>query len=401
MAKSPTKPSPSGRQRPRRRAEAEKMERQTKKQIAMGRKQARQNRIIVLSLLGIGAVVLLVLAAGLLQELAFKPSQPVAIVDGTKISVKDYLPLLRYQRYSLHKNILSLQSGLQNIDPNQQGNDFLISFYQQQLQQLQDSLSLAPQNTLDELIDQVLIQEKADEQNITVTNADVQQYIDEQIRQVLSPATSVITGTEGTPTPTPVTDQDVQDYYKGLLVDFGITDNQFQDIVRRDLYRTKVGDYLASQVLTTGLVIHVQLIQTDTEDQALAASTRIEGGEDFAVVAQEVSTDTVTAQNGGDLGWITTGQLASRYGQEVEDLAFSMQPGELDTTSSGDKFYVIQVSERDENGPLPQDVVTQRKSTALDDWLTERRDSPDVTIERLLQPDQIPSDPFATPVATG
>ena len=403
MAKTPTKPSTStsGGRPQRRRAEAVKAERQTKKQIALGRKQARQNRIIILSVLGIAAVVVLVLAIGLLQELVFKPSQPVAIVNDTKIPAKDYWPLLRYQRYSLHNSILNLQAGLQSLDPNQEGNDFLISFYGQQLQQLESSLSLAPQNTLDELIDHALIREKAEELDITVTNAEVEQFIDDEVRQALSPATSVITGTEGTPTPTPVADKDVQDYYKGLLDSFGVTDRQFQDIVRRDLYRTKVEDYLASQVPTTGLVIHVQLIQTDTEEQALAAQARIEGGEDFAIVAQEVSTDTLTASDGGDLGWVTTGQLASRYGQEVEDLAFSMQPGDMGTTSSNEKFYVIQVLERDENGPLPQDVITQRQGTALSDWLTERRDSPDVTIERLLDPAQIPPDPFATPVTTG
>lgn len=407
MAKSPTKPStsgkpqPSGRRQTRRRAEAEKTERQTKKQIALGRKQARQNRTILLSLIGLGAVIILVVVIGLLQELVFKPSQPVAIVNGTKIPANDYWPLLQYQRYSLNNSILNLQAGLQTLDPNQSGNDFLISFYQQQLQQLEASLSMAAQNTLDELIDHALIEEKAGEVHITVTNDEVKQYIDEQVRQAMSPSTSVITDTEGTPTPTPVADKDVRDYYKGLLTNIGITDREFQKIVYRDLYRTKVEEYLAGQVLTTGLVIHVQLIETDTEDVALAAKARIEGGEDFAVVAQEVSTDTLTAANGGDLGWVTTGQLATQYGQEVEDLAFSMEPGALDMTSSSGKFFVIQVVERNENGPLPEEVVTQRKSTALSDWLTERRDAPDVTIERLLTPDQIPPDPFATPLATG
>jgi hypothetical protein len=42
-------------------------------------------------------------------------------------------------------------------------------------------------------------------------------------------------------------------------------------------------------------------------------------------------------------------------------------------------------------------VVSQRQCSALQDWLDERKASPDATIERLLQPDQIPPDPFATP----
>jgi parvulin-like peptidyl-prolyl isomerase len=173
-----------------------------------------------------------------------------------------------------------------------------------------------------------------------------------------------------------------------------ISESSFKEIVRRGLLRSQVQELLASQVVTTGLVAHPQIIQTETEEEAQAAQARIEGGEEFAVVAQEVSTDTISAEQGGDLGWVTTDQLSSRYGQELEDAVFSMAVGEITVIESNDAFYVVQVLERDENGPLPFEVLNVRQNNALADWLEERKASPDVEIERQLEPDQIPPDPF-------
>ncbi|MFN2183270.1 MAG: hypothetical protein ACK2UU_04735, partial [Anaerolineae bacterium] len=62
-----------------RKASAE-AERKTKKQIALGRKEARQNRIILILVGSLIAVIVLILAFGALSELVFKPNSPVATV---------------------------------------------------------------------------------------------------------------------------------------------------------------------------------------------------------------------------------------------------------------------------------------------------------------------------------
>jgi parvulin-like peptidyl-prolyl isomerase len=169
---------------------------------------------------------------------------------------------------------------------------------------------------------------------------------------------------------------------------------QYLDIVQRELLRGEVQDLLASQVISEGLVVHVQLIQTETEEEATAALARVEAGEDFTVVATEVSTDTLSLADGGDLGWVTTGQLAPRYGEEVESAVMSAEVGDLSLVQSGDRYFVVLVADRDENGPLPAEVLSQRQASALTDWLEERKASPDVEIERLLDPLDVPPDPF-------
>lgn len=367
---------------------------QTKKQIAIGRKQARQNRIIWLCVAGLVLLIALVVAVGVGNELLLKPTAPVARVNGAKIRTDDFQNLLRYRRYNSHLTIQNLQNELDSIDTTQQGNEFLVNFYDSQLQQLQTSLLTAPETTLDELIEDALIQQKAGESGISVTDQDATQRIDEDVRRAASPpAQQPVSGTLEISTPTPVPQEKLDEIYQNAITNMGLSDKQFRAIVKRSLYRTKVEELLASQVLTTGLVIHMHLVEAGSDDQAQASLQRVQAGEEFALVARDISTDTLTTEQGGDLGWVTTGQLTSRYGQEVEDTAFGLDVGQAATVQSGDKLYLIQVSERNENGSLPEEVVATRKSSALGDWLVERKASLEVKIERLLTPERIPPDP--------
>jgi parvulin-like peptidyl-prolyl isomerase len=372
-----------------------KAEKQTKKQIALGRKQARQNRII-LSLVGaLIAVVVLILAVGIVREIILKPSSPVATVNGEKIRADDYQDLVTYNRYNYYNNISSLENGLEQLRASPEENEFLISFYEQQLTQLQTALTLAPQSALDELIDAELVRQKAEQEGIEVTDQEVDQAIDDDFRSALSQqAQEPITGTEELPTAVPVTQEQVDDLYNNVLSAMQLSDSAFRSIVRRSLLIGKVQDLLASEVPTTGLVADVQLIQTETEEDALAAKERIEDGEDFAIVAQEVSTDTLTVEDGGAVGIVTTGQLSTRYGADLDAYVFSLDVGELGLVESNGMFYVVKVVERDENGSLPEDILSQRQNSALAEWLAERKESPDVEIEQLLKPEQIPPDPF-------
>lgn len=52
---------------------------------------------------------------------------------------------------------------------------------------------------------------------------------------------------------------------------------------------------------------------------------RIQAGEDFAVLARDFSQDPGSAQNGGDLGYVTKGKMV----KEFDDVVFSLKPGEI------------------------------------------------------------------------
>jgi peptidyl-prolyl cis-trans isomerase D len=117
----------------------------------------------------------------------------------------------------------------------------------------------------------------------------------------------------------------------------------------RRLYEERSESYnLPEQVRARHVLVRVEEAAepervADAEARARAARERLASGEDFSVVALEMSEDPGSNQNGGDLGWFGRGQMAPAF----EAAAFSLELGRLSEpirTEYG--FHVIQVDER-------------------------------------------------------
>ncbi len=139
-------------------------------------------------------------------------------------------------------------------------------------------------------------------------------------------------------------------------------------------------------VITQTHARHI-LIKPDeltTEDDAMRRlrqlKLRIENGADFAELARGHSNDTVSAADGGDLGWINPGELVP----EFEEVMKSLNPGEVSNpfqTQFG--WHIVQVLERREHDSTndvkrarARDAIRQRKlEEARENWLREMRDN--------------------------
>lgn len=64
----------------------------------------------------------------------------------------------------------------------------------------------------------------------------------------------------------------------------------------------------------------VQHILVDKEEEAVTIIKQLEEGADFATLAKEKSIDTVSADKGGDLGWIIEAQVAPQVGAALKTL---------------------------------------------------------------------------------
>lgn len=113
-----------------------------------------------------------------------------------------------------------------------------------------------------------------------------------------------------------------------------------------------------------------------TEDEANAVIERIDGGEDFAAVAQEVSTDTGSGANGGDPGCTNPTNYA--YWPEFADAILSGEIGQLTgpvETAFG--FHVIRVDERNveqlSNAPTTEKGFTTPTTVAPNTPTSVRR----------------------------
>jgi|GEM_PF-234788 len=83
-------------------------------------------------------------------------------------------------------------------------------------------------------------------------------------------------------------------------------------------------------------------ILVTTEEEARAVIERLNAGEDFATVAQEVSTDTGSGAQGGELGWFGAGMMVPEFEQGVA----ALQPGQVsEPIQSQFGFHVIRLNE--------------------------------------------------------
>jgi peptidyl-prolyl cis-trans isomerase D len=88
--------------------------------------------------------------------------------------------------------------------------------------------------------------------------------------------------------------------------------------------------------------------------EAEAALSRIRAGEDFAVVASQLSQDSATAQEGGELGFFKRGDMVKSF----EDVAFELQPGTVSEPVRTDfGYHLIKVEEVQEEGYRPLETV--------------------------------------------
>jgi peptidyl-prolyl cis-trans isomerase SurA len=95
--------------------------------------------------------------------------------------------------------------------------------------------------------------------------------------------------------------------------------------------------------------------EDDARARALAekALRRVRSGEDFAVVARQMSQGP-SATDGGELGWLRRGTVQP----EVEKVAFALQPGQIsDLVKTRAGYQIIQTEERRGGGVRPLEDV--------------------------------------------
>ena len=124
------------------------------------------------------------------------------------------------------------------------------------------------------------------------------------------------------------------------------------------------------------------------EATAQAVLERLNNGEDFAAVAAEVSTDTASGAQGGDLGWFGLGMMDPAF----EKVAFDLPIGVLSEpilTQFG--WHIIQVLGHEVRPISPTDFETLQNTT-FQDWLTAQREAANVQIFDYWQ-DRVPTEP--------
>lgn len=146
-----------------------------------------------------------------------------------------------------------------------------------------------------------------DAAQISVANDDIEAYYNENSRQFMTPEKVVVEYIE----------LEKSAFFDDVLVD---------ETELEELYQAEIAN-LSEQRRAAHILIEVAGEVTDEQARELAeqAIARVNAGEDFALVAQELSDDMGSAQQGGDLGFAAPGI----YDPEFEDALYALQPEQL------------------------------------------------------------------------
>lgn len=401
----------------------------TKKHIARLERERQQVALVrLIAIIGIVIVVLL-LGYGYLKINVLAAREPVAEVNGVKITTADWQERVRFARVNLYNQLQTLAFYQQfGMDVSQQQNQIMSSL------QLPEVLG---QQVLDEMVDEVLIRQEAERRGITVSAEEVDKMVQEAFNFFPNgTATPTITPTElvvenptlsaeqlqlypatQTPTPfltstpaatstpdasvtatatftaapptptfvpqaatatsTPYTLEGFQEQYEKSLTTFktyNISEETLRSAYEMELLRTKLQDDLAKDLPHTDTNVLLRHILVPDEPTAQLLYDQLQKGEDFAKLAADFSTDPGSATTGGYYDWAP----ASNYVPEFRDAALTQEIGVIGPPVKTDYgYHIIQVIGRQEV-PITDSQFEQKKQTNFTDWLTATRESADI-----------------------
>jgi parvulin-like peptidyl-prolyl isomerase len=412
----------------------------TKKHLArVEREQIQRRYIIIITSIVVIAVVALIVV-GFVVEGLIKPNQPVAQVNEGTITTDTFQARVRYQRYLYVAEYLNTYQFIQSMgDPNS------ISMFESYLLQIQSELApeVIGLNTLNAMIEDELVREEAQELGIEVSREEVENRINQLIFQyypdgtptpaptridlptptlsvlqktLLPPTpTEVLTETQDTestatptatslpedpeeaeptpttalPTPTIYTESSYQNNYR----DFMSYINNFARVSEEDIYsyyesqvlREKVSEAVIPEITSEEEVLWAHHIlfqdQENGEQQALDFLSRIESGESFGSVAQQLAENSSEETEDNtiryeDLGWFGEGMMVEPF----DTAARALEVGEISEpvqTTFG--WHVIQLLGRDTQ-PRDQANIDRLHQEAFQEWLDQQQAEAQVDI---------------------
>lgn len=393
-------------------------QRQSRKEVLLARKQAQQTRQIRLGVAVVGGLLLLVFLAAAINELVIAPSRAVAIVNGEEITLREWQDRVRFERA---QRIILLENQLEAF----QGNVGVVQQFAGSVINELLQPEVLGQSALNQMIDETVIRQAAEERGIVVTDADVDAEIGQTfnyfggelptplptatatiqptpsitpiptavITDVIptnTPAPTVTVGPTSTPLPTAtaVSADAFQEEFGGLVdqfEDLGVSEAQYREIVRNQIYRERLLEVLSVEDEISDLAEHASFffLQFNTEEEANEALALIEGSDYLSVWNQIRSTpfelESGSTAQASEIVWRTEDAVSTSLGAEVTEAIFSLPIGEssdiISRTVSTDttQYYLVQVTGREER-PLStselQTVQLENLAAFIDEQLT-------------------------------
>lgn len=297
-----------------------------------------------------GLAIALISASTMLAGCTSDPA--VAEVDGNKILKSEF-----DRTFNAYKQQVEAQSGPEIWDQVENG---------------KKKIDTAKEEILDMLVESRLVEKKAKELGVSVTDAALNKELE---------------GTKGYFK----TEAEFQDF----LTKQNITLESLTDMIRKDLLftnfyekineKTTVSDQEAEAYYKKNeaqfLEATASHILVATQEEAIAAKARLDKGESFAALAKELTTDPTGKENGGSLGTFDRGVMVEPF----DNALFAMKPGEISGPVKTDFGYHIikcekieQKSMKDALVSIKSQMLTEKKEATYGAMIAKAKETSDI-----------------------
>lgn len=132
--------------------------------------------------------------------------------------------------------------------------------------------------------------------------------------------------------------------------------------------------------------VQVQVMLLGSEQEVQEVITKLEGGEDFATLAEELSQDNASKEKGGDLGWLASDEINPVYQDFVlnAELEALSEPIKDEAVVTKGGYWLVKVLDKEDNRQIEDSDRDFFKQKALDEWVSWLWDNPENEVESYL-----------------
>lgn len=392
------------------------------------------NRLIQRSVMIIVGIIVVLMAAILIYQLAVVPQLSVATVNGERITVGQFRQRVDFERaiaiqsYNARASQLQQQAQIFGMDVNQlaqQDQQFMALS-----QELQDD-DILGNRVLDDMINEILIQQEFDTLGLSVDESQIDSarqdffgFDPTEVSMIGTPATATLSPTPSstplvspTPSPTPLptntptltpeptldpeataetTAEATVEVTEAATIPPSPTTSQTEAYENYeeslDLFEQNVVDAESSRAalelfwereairlsvqeaivgeIETTLYANARHILVETEEEANEIVVALQSGESFALLAQARSSDTGSGQRGGELGWNPVGFYVPEFSEALRTGEIGTLIGPVETDFG---FHIIQIIAR-EDREVDAQTLEQLQFSIFGTWIENRRE---------------------------
>ncbi|MBS3782982.1 MAG: SurA N-terminal domain-containing protein [Anaerolineae bacterium] len=388
----------------------------TRKQRSRLDEERRVERILIWGVSIVAILIVGVLGYGVVAERIIEPREPVAIVDETPITTEDFKARVKFRRLQLTNQLSYLYQQQQAMaaQDSESGGQSLQEYFQQQIDNLQSQL--APENAeslgrqvLDQMIQERLVQQEAERRDIGVTAEEVQREVHANfgydpdatpVPTVSPPVTATDSLTTSQPTPAPVptqmTEADFREMYNRYMQEglqpIGISEQQYRSWVRASLLTEQLQADMKEELPQQADQVELRFLSVGSQERANDLVARLDGGEDFEALAEEIKEDEESPGSSSELSWLPQDVLADRLGEELAATVFNLDVGEhtepVTLGEEGQSYYIFEVTGHEER-ELDDAILEQMAQERFQSWLEAQQS----LVERRSIQGVVPTEP--------